>query len=232
MRFGKIAAEALNVANTCHVDLLKLTVIEQQDDLLLECYYNEALYDEATVTSWLGGYRAILKGLADEKWLPAGILEFIDPRHEQMLNEFARGPKPPNAFRFSDLAKHASEQGSRQAASSPNKTASFRGLQVICSQVAALLTERDAGPAQCAAVLLPDPVHRLVTGWACLKAGFSFIPLPGSLAPQAQLKLATQAGADLLITNNQVARPPSWSAATDCVRVLGGGWNGVRAAFS
>ena len=64
---------------------LFLNIVETDDGLVMDCDYNTGLFDQATVSRWLGHYETLLAGVAADMNRPVGRLPLLQQTEIQDL---------------------------------------------------------------------------------------------------------------------------------------------------
>ena len=186
---------------------LFLNIVESDDGLVMDCDYNTDLFDEATVTRWLGHYETLLAGIAQDMNRPVRRLPLLQPAEIQEL-VFDR-----NQTDAAYPSRCVHELFERQAASTPNavavtfgrETLTYSELQARSAELAAFLQKQGVGPGQLVGICLDRSVEMVIAILGVLKTGGAYVPLDPAHPKERLDFILGDAGAKVLLTQERTA---------------------------
>ncbi|HLN03124.1 MAG TPA: amino acid adenylation domain-containing protein [Bryobacteraceae bacterium] len=205
--FQGLAAEMDSCAKRYVNFDLFLNIVETDDGLVMDCDYNTDLFDQATVSRWLGHYETLLAGVAEDMNRPARRLPLLQ---QAEIQELVVGRNRTEAGYPSQCVHELFEQ---QAASTPNavalvcgrETLTYGELQARSAELAAFLQKQGVSRGQLVGICLERSAEMVVAMLAVLRAGGAYVPLDPAY-PKARLDfILGEAGVRVLLTQERVA---------------------------
>ena len=186
---------------------LFLNIVETADGLVMDCDYNTDLFDQATVSRWLGHYETLLAGVAEDMSRPVGRLPLLQ---QAEIEELVIGRNRTDAPYPQQCVHELIEQ---QAASSPNavavvfgnETLTYAELQARSAEMAAFLQKQGAGPGQLVGICLERSAEMVVAMLGVLRAGSAYVPLDPAYPKERLDFILGEAGVKVLLTQERVA---------------------------
>ena len=195
---------------------LHMNVAEKDGTLYCECDYNRDLYDEATVTRWLGHFRTLLDGIAQRPDAPIWSLPLLDADEQRrILRDWnATAVDYPAADTLTGLF----EAQVRRTPDDPallfdGATLSYRELDRRANQLANHLRKNGVARETLVALCVERSVEMVVGMLGVLKAGGAYVPLdPDYPADRLEFMLADAAAPVLLTQKHLAGRLPTHAA--------------------
>ncbi len=196
---------------------LYLNVTQDAHGLLLECQYQTALFDPATVRRWLELYREALARAAADPAQPLASLFAPPPSEQAMLaawNTTARDYPP--GLRLHDLLQTGLQREPMATALVfEGQAISYRELHARARQLAHALRAQGAGPGERVGVCLERSLDLVVALVGILASGAAYVPLDPSLPPRRLADMVEDGGVRLLVTRHteHASRGSAFAAA-------------------
>ena len=189
---------------------LFLNVIESESGLRLDCDYNTALFDAATVDLWLDCYETLLESIVSDATSAVGKIGYLPAAvRQRVLSDYNRTQAPyPQVAVHQLFEKQVAERPQAIAAQYRDDSISYETLNRRANQLANhLLTRVGAGKAgeqRLVGVAVERSLEMLVALLATMKAGCAYVPLDPT-HPTARLRhILTDAQVAALITDGSV----------------------------
>ena len=186
---------------------LFLNIVETEDGLVMDCDYNTDLFDQATVSRWLGHYETLLAGVAGDMSRPVRRLPLLQ---QAEVEELVFGRNCTEA-QYSHQCVH--ELFEQQAASTPNEiavvfgheTLTYAELQARSAEMAAFLQKQGAGRGQLVGICLERSAEMVVAILGVLRTGSAYVPLDPAYPKERLDFILGEAGVKVLLTQERVA---------------------------
>ena len=186
---------------------LFLNIVESEDGLVMDCDYNTDLFDQATVSRWLGHYETLLAGIAQDMNRPLRRLPLLQPRE---IQELVADRNQTDAAYPNRCVHELFEQ---QAASTPNavavvfgrETLTYSELHARSAELAAFLQKQGVGPGQLVGICLERSAEMVIAILGVLKTGGAYVPLDPSYPKERLDFILGDAGAKVLLTQERTA---------------------------
>ena len=210
MGFADLEVEAGSVGRAYENLDLFLNFVETDADVELQCTFNIALFDEATIRRRMEEYLRLLAAAAGDPDAPLGALEIIGAGDRQRLlsdwngaaTDYPRDASLPALFR--EVAKlHAGKTALLVAETAtdatPRRRVSYADLDRLSDQWAARLRNTGVSRGAFVGLMLPRSLDLIVGMLAALKAGAGYVPIePGIPAAATRLILENSQAVALL----------------------------------
>ncbi len=195
---------------------LHMNVAEKDGALYCECDYNRDLYDEATVTRWLGHYRTLLDGIVQRPDAPVWSLPLLNADEQrQILRDWnATEVNHPADETLTGLFEvQALRTPDAPALIFEDQTLTYQELDRRANQLANYLRKNGVGQETLVALCLERSTEMVVGMLGALKAGGAYVPLdPDYPAERLAFMLADAAAPVLLTQEGLTGRLPTHSA--------------------
>ncbi len=213
---------AVHSVPRCHENFdLFVNAVELDGAITLECQYNRALYDEATVRAWLAAYECLLGSLADTADAGASVdaLELVPATSGAAIEG------PPLALPARPLVHRLVEA---QVARTPDAVAvddgaralTYRELDSRANRLARHLRDRGVRRGTFVGLCLNRTAELLVSVLAVLKAGGAYVPLDPGHPVGRVAYMAEDAQVALLLTEEAVRADARLAEAWSAARVV------------
>jgi len=208
---------SIEANNRQHVDFdLFINVVESPDGLLVECYYNRNLFDQATIARWLGHYETLLKAFVAEPTLAANRLSLLTADERKWLVEDCNATAmdyPEDAVLHRLIEAQVERTPDADALSFAGTRLTYRDLNQRANRLAHLLQRMGVGPEVMVGVCAERSVEMVVALVAILKAGGAYVPLDPDYPTERLAYMITDAKPPVLLTQSHlVARLPTDAA--------------------
>jgi amino acid adenylation domain-containing protein len=183
---------------------LFINAVQEHGQLRLECQYNTALFDEATVGGWLAGYETLLRAAVERSGSPIGELPLVGEAMRRELLAFQPAPTPFNTR----LGVH--ELFEMQCDRTPDRAAvrcgdhalSYAQLEARANRIAHQLRQHGAHRGTLVGIALDRGVDMLATVLAVLKTGAAYVPLDPGFPVDRLNYVVSDAGLAVLVTQS------------------------------
>jgi amino acid adenylation domain-containing protein len=166
---------------------LFVNAFESKGGVVLECQYASALWDEATVLSWLEGYRALLAAALAAPDTACGALPAIgEADRRRMLVDWNATDRPlvPGETVLDLIAEQAARRPEHMAlADSRGASLTYAELVRQTRALAGALARRGVGRGDLVALCLDRSVWSVVMPLAVLEAGAGYVPIDPEFPP-------------------------------------------------
>ncbi len=182
-----------------------LNIVDTGDGLRLECDYSTGLYDESTITRWLGSYRTLLEGMATDPAQSVATLPILEPLLRKQLeacNDTATGPLPVENVPAL-IARAFATMPSQPAADFYGMELSRTELSARSDRLASWLIRHGAGPGSLVGIYMDRSIEMLVAMLAVMKAGAAYVPLDPMFPPSRIEQIIEETRAPVMITLSQ-----------------------------
>ena len=183
-----------------------LNVAQGPDGLRLECQYNTALFDQATIQRWLVLYRTALERCTADPAIVVADAFAPTAAERALFDQF-------NATDFDhDRSVRVDTLISRRAALSPKSVAvvsggvklSYAELEARANGLALELRRRDIGQGDLVGISCNRNEHMLVALLGVLKSGAGYVPLDPELPRQRLEFMAQDAALQFVVSDASV----------------------------
>jgi amino acid adenylation domain-containing protein len=177
-------------------------VIESNDGLRIDCDYNSALYDAATIDYWLGRYRTTLEAFARDTTVAVDAIAY-EPRDLPVVSlaESAAAASAREATLPALFEARAAERPGDVAAICGERRLSYAELDERANRLANYLTAR-LEPGNLVGILLDRSLDMLIALLAVAKAGCAYVPLDPRHPASRLRHIFEDAGVALLLVDD------------------------------
>ena len=179
---GLTAALTTNPRQAENFELF-LNAVELGDEVHLECQYNRALFDGATVRRWLAAYALLLEGAAANPAAQIGDLPLLTAEDATRLatwNAASALAVPPEAFAHRLFEQQAARVPDKTAVLSEAGDVSYAGLAARAHRIARRLRALGIGRGSMVGLCLERTPDLLAALFGILESGAAYVPLdPG-----------------------------------------------------
>ncbi|WP_162583348.1 non-ribosomal peptide synthetase [Variovorax sp. PBS-H4] len=176
-----------------------------------EVQYNVDLFDDETITRWMGMYEGLLKAAVREPGTALGGVDLLSATEEARLLAFQPAPTAPSrgGLVHAGFERTAAAQPERPALRHEGRQWTYAELDARANRLAHALRARGMGRGERIGVCLERNADMLVALLAVLKCGAAYVPLDPDF-PKARLDYqADDARLGLLITTSGIVHAPS-----------------------
>lgn len=180
--------------------------------LRLECQYNSALFDAATVRGWMAVYERLLQGIAAAPEAALGTLDALPPAQQQLLHAWNAtecefdGPSCVDAL----LARQAERTPHAVALRMRGEALHYLELETRATRLAHALRARGVGPASLVGLCVERSIAMVVAQIAVLKTGAAYVPLDPAYPAERLAYMAEDAELALLVAEARLESRLSW----------------------
>lgn len=216
MTFADLEVEAGSVGRAYENLDLFLNFVEKDANLELQCTFNVALFDAATMQRRMEEYIRFLAAAAAEPEAPlAGVALIADQDRERLLGEWAGGAVDyPRHSGLADIfrgvaSSHAAKTALLVAGSPtdtiPRRPITYGELDRLSDDWAAQLRRAGVRRGDCVALRLHRSADLIVGMLATLKAGAAYVPIEASAPIPAAKLIFEHSKAKALLTTSDLA---------------------------
>jgi amino acid adenylation domain-containing protein len=183
---------------------LFLNVVESPAGLALYCDYNTDLLDEATVARWLGCFRTLLLGFADDGARSVATLPLLSEADRAMLlDEWnnTTAPYPTTKCVQQLIDEQAMRTPHTWAATCEGKRLTYADLAWKSSQLASWLVAQGTKPNTLVGVSLEPSLDMLIAVLGVMKAGAAYVPLDPDYPAERLEFIRKDAGLQTVLTS-------------------------------
>jgi glutamate-1-semialdehyde-2,1-aminomutase len=187
---------------------LFLNVVESDTELVLDCDYNSYLFDEVTISGWLGHYQTLLEAMATDASIPLSKMPVLSAaeRSQQIVQWNDTNAEFPRHKCIHELFEE-------QATRTPGATAvvvgearlTYAELNTRSNQLAGYLSQLGVGPETLVGIYVDRSLDMMVGLLGVLKAGGVYLPLDPSYPKERLSFILQDAGIALLLTQERLA---------------------------
>lgn len=186
---------------------LSLNAVASGDRLLLECQYNRALFDAATIRHWLQAFEQLLRSIVDAPDAPLGSLRLVDATAWEQLRALQPPARPHVGEHFAHALIDATcrRAPQRRALRAEDGELGYGELYTRSNQLAHLLRARGLRRGDRVGLCLSRGVDLLPALLAVLKCGAAYLPLDPQHPPERLAFMLRDAGVSLLLAHRALA---------------------------
>jgi amino acid adenylation domain-containing protein len=199
------------------VDYLHIGQLESQLDLMfhiskignrlyITVAYNTDIFNRETIKHWVCSFEVLLSNLLDNPFLPTDELEILTSDELQQIDRWNRTDKDfeQNICIHHKLEKQAEINSSLIALLWGEKSMTYAALNARANQLAHYLVEniKDGGN-QIIALFMDRSPEMMVSIYAILKAGCTYLPLNPSFPPNRIKNILEDAKPWFVLTNDE-----------------------------
>ena len=182
---------------------LFINAVQEHGQLRLECQYNTALFDEATVRRWLAAYETLLRAGVERSEVPLGELPLVGEFMRHELQSLQSGPTtfsaPRNVHALFEMQCDSAPD--RVAVRCGDRALSYAQLDARSNRIAHLLRSQGARRGALVGIALERGIDMLATALAVLKSGAGYVPLDPGFPIDRLNHVVSDAGLALLVTH-------------------------------
>ena len=204
--FDGLETEFLDSPKSFVNQLLFLNLVESKNGVSIECHFNTAVFDHATVESWMKQYRGILEEIANKPEGP-GPKDLPAPAPETMGR-----PLPLSANNTTDYPRTSTVQQlfEEVAATYPERTAlqmrdwsmSYQTLNRLANRLAVKLRDAGVKANQPIPVVLDRSFDFIISALAVIKAGGAYLPVDPCYPTERIANLIAETNSSVVLTRS------------------------------
>ncbi|HEY0777636.1 MAG TPA: amino acid adenylation domain-containing protein [Gemmatirosa sp.] len=202
---------------------LFVNAVELDGTVTLECQYNTALYDAATVRAWLAAYERLLEGVAADGAIDTATvgslpLTSADAREATAVGPIVALPASPLVHRL--VEEQAARTPHAIAVDDGTRTLAYGQLDARANQLARHLRARGVQRGAFVGLCLERTAEMFVAVLAVHKAGGAYVPLDPGHPVDRLAYAADDAQIALLLTQESVRVDTPLTAGRPAVPVV------------
>jgi amino acid adenylation domain-containing protein len=184
-----------------------LNVMESPDGLTLDCDYNTRLFDEATVSRWLGHYETLLAGLAADPAQPVSRLPLLSAAEQ---NEMAVLWNQTDAVYARNLCvhqifeEHAARTPDAIAAVYEESQLTYAELNYRADRLAGYLAKLGVKPGVLVGVFVDRSIEMIIALLGVMKAGGAYVPMDPTYPAERISFVLDDASVPVLLTQEKL----------------------------
>jgi hypothetical protein len=209
--FAGLAASLRSVPRSRENFDLFVNAVELDGAVTVECQYNTALYDRATVRSWLAAFERVVAGTAAEGADAVAVGDVAVAAGAPVAGPALALPAHPGVHRL--IEAQAGRTPDAVAVDDGVRRLTYRELDARATRLARHLRARGVRRGAYVGLCLERTAELLVAVVAVLKAGGAYVPLDPGYPVDRLAYMAADAGLGVLVTEEQVRRDTPLPAA-------------------
>jgi amino acid adenylation domain-containing protein len=204
VQFPGLEVELGTAPRTHETFELSINAVQTGHALRLECQYNTALFDEASVRGWIDAFEALLRAGVDAGATAVGRLPLLDEAGRERLA--ALQPAPVAFDRECRMHEHLERSvdaaPDRIALSFGHDTWTYAELESRANRIAHLLRAHGVERGARVGIMLERGGDLVAALLGALKAGAAYVPLDPRYPRERVALMASDAGLAALITQS------------------------------
>jgi amino acid adenylation domain-containing protein len=187
---------------------LAINLVDSGSDIVVECDYNDDLFDGPTLARWLSHYETLLRGIVARPESPVGLLPVLNEADTRMIvdewnDTSVRFPDEKRLHRLFEA--QVGRTPDAQAIVDGVERVSYRDLNEQSNRLAHHLRRAGIGPGSNVGVCLERRASLVVALFAVLKAGGAYIPLDPAYPKDRLAYMLSDSRARAVITQTDLA---------------------------
>jgi amino acid adenylation domain-containing protein len=183
--------------------------------LEVECQYNSALFERATIARWIEAYVALLRAACADPMRSIAQVDLVDDAQQRQLEDWNSTAEPFDLdWRVTDAVRaHSRERPDAPALSDTRRSLTYRQLDSAMEALAARLRAASIGRGKRVGLCLSRGVDMVVAQLAVLHCGAAYVPLDPGFPRERLAFMARDARLDLLLSESALRATLDWSNA-------------------
>ncbi len=191
---------------------LFINATQAPEGVVLECQYNRALFDSATVRRWLALYCEALARLPERTDHSIGSL--LTPTEGELqfiaAQNATEAPYDLEVTVHQLIARACVRTPSRLAIQGAGQELTYGELEARSNQLARVLRHRGVAQGQLVGLCAPRTPEMVVAQLAILKAGAAYVPLDPGFPSERLAFMAQDAQLSLMVTTSALSSSVTW----------------------
>jgi amino acid adenylation domain-containing protein len=214
LKFGEATAQFETLPRAFESFELFLNAVDHGEQLVIECSYNEALFDEATIRRWVRELSALAAGVAHDPEARVAGITLQDEADKRAFAQLNATEQPRTGASVHALVERCAHQTPEAPAIRFGSTAlSYADLDGRANQLAHLLMGAGVAPSTNVGVCLSRNEWLPVVLLAILKCGAAYVPLEPTL-PVKRLEAMTEDASVRVVLTDAASRAAAPQAPT------------------
>ena len=187
---------------------LFVNAVQEHGQLRLECQYQTALFDDATVRRWMGHWQTLLRAMVTEHETAFGQLPLLaETERRQLLEKFndTRVVYPTDVLLHELIENQVADTPEAIAVVHEADTLSYVALNVQANRLAHHLRALGVQPDDRVAVCAERGLDLMVALLAVLKSGAGYVPLDPHYPPERLAMMLADCTPVALLTQQALA---------------------------
>jgi amino acid adenylation domain-containing protein len=201
--FGGLRVRLATNARCAENFEISVNAVQRDGELVLECQYNIALFDQTSIRRWLTAYRDLLRRACEAPSAPLRSLALIGDQDRARLASWNATVRAMAPARWVDalFLRAAHQHGARPALRSRGTTHTYAQLAERAAQLAAALRSRGLRRGQRVGILLERDADMVASLLAVLQCGAAYVPLDPTYPFERLSFMARDSDITLLMAN-------------------------------
>ncbi|MBQ4862190.1 amino acid adenylation domain-containing protein [Pseudoalteromonas sp. MMG013] len=175
---GVGAFELMNLGNSTSKFEITFNIIEQDDQVTIALNYNDALFSEQRVHTYLNGILILINQAVNSAEQNAYMLEVLSDNERKLLDEWQLGGENPTPSLFPcTFYRHVNTHENRIAVEDKHTQLTYAQLDLASSILAVEIRRQGVKQGDIVAISLERTSHWLVAILAVWKLGAAYTPL-------------------------------------------------------
>ncbi len=183
-------------------------VIESDEGLTIDCDYNTSLFDEATVTRWIGHFETLLLAVVADAAQPVELLPLMRPEESARITvgwNATNTDYPRDSTVHALFEKEVERVPDSVALRIGQESLTYGELNRRANRVAHLLLSLGVGPDVLVACAFERSLDLVIAMLGVLKAGGAYVPLDPAYPAERLAWMIEDAHATLLLTQSDLS---------------------------
>ncbi|KZN35303.1 hypothetical protein N480_19150 [Pseudoalteromonas luteoviolacea S2607] len=204
---GADAFELMSLGNSTSKFEITFNVIEQDDQVTISLNYNDSLFSELRIHTYLNGILILIRQAVNSIEQNAYMLDLLSDNERKLLDEWQQGSENPTPSLFPHtFYRHVNEHKNQIAVGDKQTQLTYAQLDLASSILAEGLRLRGVKQGEIVAISLERTSHWLVAILAVWKVGAAYTPLDYELNEERCRFIVEDTQSPLVITD-EVTNP-------------------------
>lgn len=168
--------------------------------------YNQEVFHESTIKRMAANYLELIQSLRQEKNIDFRTCNMISNLEKELLNQFFILSDYPKKTIVQQFQARCEENPDKIALIYENQSYSYRLVDIISSQIAQYIVEKNIIPKTPVVIMLERSAEMVISILAVLKAGCAYVPIDLSFPDKRKQYILQDCNPSLIITVNRVAK--------------------------
>jgi amino acid adenylation domain-containing protein len=204
--FGDVTIASLTTPKSYSNFELQVNVVDNGSDAVVECDYNEDLFDGATLRRWLSHYEALLRGIAGRPDSALQDLPLLAKQKEAALQSpVATSTFPPDRCLHERFEERARLEPARVAVVCDGESLTYGELDRRANALALKLRSLGVRPGVLVGIRTERSPNIVIGILGILKAGGAYLPLDPAYPKERVQFMLADSGVRVLVTESAFA---------------------------
>jgi amino acid adenylation domain-containing protein len=186
-----------------------LNVVESKDGLVLDCDYSTGLFDDATISRWLGHYETLLLGMVADVHQPVSAMPLLDEagRGHAVIDWNATGAEyARNSCVHQLFEAQAKATPDAVAVAFESQQLTYAELNERADQLAGYLRKLGVTPGVMVGVFLERSLDMIIAVLGVMKSGGAYVPMDPTYPVERVSFVLADANVPVLLTQEKLVQ--------------------------